>query len=163
MDWTVTFRPEDTTDMSKTRIAKRVSPKVVLTIRLGKGMVGAGIPVLVEDMSFKGEMRVKLKFMSNFPHVKIVDACFMQKPQFDYVLKPIGGETFGFDVTNVSTLISELLETGIYLHIALFNLDTRPSKLCSRPSTCYLGSHDVLSQCIFLWCRKVLFWWIGYQ
>lgn len=88
--------------MSKTRIAKAVSPKVVLSIRLGKGMVGAGIPVLVEDMSFMGEMRVKLKFMSNFPHIKVVDACFMRKPKFDYVLKPIGGETFGFDVTNVS-------------------------------------------------------------
>lgn len=90
--------------MTKKQLERKVNPKVVLTIRLGKGMVGAGIPVLVEDMSFQGSMRVKLKFMSKFPHIKLVEACFLSKPKFDYVLKPIGGETFGIDVTNVSLL-----------------------------------------------------------
>lgn len=104
MDWIVSFRPNDLSDMTKKQLERKVNPKVVLTIRLGKGMVGAGIPVLVEDMSFQGSMRVKLKFMSKFPHIKLVEACFLSKPKFDYVLKPIGGETFGIDVTNVSLL-----------------------------------------------------------
>lgn len=102
MDWSVAFRPNDLSDMTQKQLQNKVNPKVMLSIRLGKGMVGAGIPVLVEDMSFKGQMRVKLQFMSKFPHIKVVEACFMKKPLFDYVLKPIGGETFGFDVTNVS-------------------------------------------------------------
>lgn len=31
-----------------------------------------------------------------------VEMSFLEKPAFDYVLKPIGGETFGFDIGNVS-------------------------------------------------------------
>ncbi|KAG0171493.1 hypothetical protein DFQ28_001023 [Apophysomyces sp. BC1034] len=104
MDWTVSFVPNDTSEMTKKQIERKINPKVVLNIRLGKGMVGAGIPVLVENMSFRGQMRIKFKFMSKFPHVKTVEACFMDKPQFDYVLKPIGGETFGFDVNNIPGL-----------------------------------------------------------
>lgn len=104
----MSFIPNDTSDMTKKQLENKVNPKVVLTIRLGKGMVGAGIPVLVEDMSFKGQMRVKLQFMSKFPHIRMVEACFLQKPKFDYVLKPIGGETFGFDVTNVSRVFFKL-------------------------------------------------------
>ncbi|KAF7721951.1 hypothetical protein EC973_003912 [Apophysomyces ossiformis] len=108
MDWTVSFIPNDTSEMTKKQIERKINPKVVLNIRLGKGMVAAGMPVLVEDMSFRGQMRIKLKFMSKYPHVKMVEACFMDKPQFDYVLKPIGGETFGFDVNNASIYIPGL-------------------------------------------------------
>ncbi|KAG2225823.1 hypothetical protein INT45_007067, partial [Circinella minor] len=106
MDWIVSFKPNDLSDMTKKQLENKVNPKVMLTIRLGKGMVGAGIPVLVEDMSFQGAMRIKLKFMSKFPHVRMVEACFLKKPHFDYVLKPIGGETFGLDVTNIPGLQS---------------------------------------------------------
>ncbi|KAI8391474.1 C2 domain-containing protein [Radiomyces spectabilis] len=106
MDWTVSFVPNDTSQMTMKQVEQKMNPKVVLNIRLGKGMVGAGIPVLVEDMSFKGQMRIKLQFTSKFPHIKMVEACFMNKPLFDYVLKPIGGETFGFDVNNIPGLQS---------------------------------------------------------
>ena len=114
MDWVVSFKPNDLSEMSRAQIEHKVNPKVMLTIRLGKGMVGAGIPVLVEDMSFQGNMRIKLKFMSKFPHVKMVEACFLKKPKFDYVLKPIGGETFGLDVMNVSLDFRPLLSCVSY-------------------------------------------------
>jgi Ca2+-dependent lipid-binding protein len=42
--------------------------------------------------------------MSNFPHVKTVEISFIEKPTFDYVLKPIGGETLGFDINNIPGL-----------------------------------------------------------
>ncbi|KAI8061632.1 hypothetical protein BC940DRAFT_279508 [Gongronella butleri] len=104
MDWIVSFEPNDTTRMTQKQLSERVSPRVQLQIRLGKGFVGAALPVLVEDMSFHGHMRVKMQFISKFPHVKIVEACFMEKPEFDYVLKPLGGDTFGFDVNNIPGL-----------------------------------------------------------
>ncbi|GAN04893.1 tricalbin [Mucor ambiguus] len=104
MDWDVSFVPNDTNGMTRDQIDRKVNPKVVLNIRLGKGFVGTALSVLVEDMSFKGRMRVKLQFISKMPHVKIVEACFMEKPEFDYVLKPLGGETFGFDVNNIPGL-----------------------------------------------------------
>ncbi|KAI8083251.1 C2 domain-containing protein [Gilbertella persicaria] len=104
MDWSVSFVPNDTFGMTREQIDKKVNPKVVLNIRLGKGLMGTAFPVLVEDMSFSGRIRIKLQFISKMPHIKIASACFMEKPTFDYVLKPLGGETFGFDVNNIPGL-----------------------------------------------------------
>lgn len=42
--------------------------------------------------------------MTNFPHVRTVELSFIEKPTFDYVLKPIGGETFGFDINSIPGL-----------------------------------------------------------
>ncbi|WWD07266.1 hypothetical protein V865_005363 [Kwoniella europaea PYCC6329] len=104
MDWALSFTPNDLQDITPRQAAKRVNPKIVLTIRVGKGAVSKGIPILLEDMSFTGKMRVKLKLMTNFPHVQTVDMSFIEKPTFDYVLKPLGGETFGFDINNIPGL-----------------------------------------------------------
>nr|ODN95971.1 transmembrane protein [Cryptococcus depauperatus CBS 7855] len=104
MDWAISFTPTDIQDITPRQQEKQVNPKVVLTIRLGKGAISKGIPVLLEDMSFSGKMRVKLKLMTNFPHVQTVDISFIEKPTFDYVLKPLGGETLGFDINNIPAL-----------------------------------------------------------
>ncbi|KAI7818249.1 C2 domain-containing protein [Gamsiella multidivaricata] len=106
MDWRVSFTPTDIEDMTPRQLRTQINPKICLTIRVGKGIIGAGIPILVEDMSFKGHMRFKLKLMSNFPHVKTVDFCFLEPPEIDYVLKPVGGETFGMDIMNIPGLQS---------------------------------------------------------
>ncbi|CCU98300.1 unnamed protein product [Malassezia sympodialis ATCC 42132] len=98
MDWKVNFTPSDVQDLSVRQASRKINPKVVLTIRVGKGMVGAGLPVLVENMSFVGTMRFRLKLISSFPHVQMVDLSFLQPPNFDFELKPIGGSTFGLDV-----------------------------------------------------------------
>lgn len=44
--------------------------------------------------------------MSNFPHCKNVQISFLEKPDFDYVLKPLGGETFGMDINSIPGLAS---------------------------------------------------------
>lgn len=41
--------------------------------------------------------------MTTYPHIKTVEMSFIQKPTFDYVLKPIGGE-LGFDINNIPAL-----------------------------------------------------------
>ncbi len=48
--------------------------------------------------------RIKLKLMTNFPHVQTIDMSFIEKPTFDYVMKPLGGDTFGFDINNIPGL-----------------------------------------------------------
>ncbi|KAG0205878.1 hypothetical protein BGX28_002568 [Mortierella sp. GBA30] len=106
MDWRVSFTPTDTEDMTPRQLRTQVNPKVCLTIRVGKGVIGAGMPILVEDMSFKGHMRFKLKLTANFPHIKTVDFCFLEPPEIDYVLKPVGGETFGMDIAHIPGLHS---------------------------------------------------------
>lgn len=103
MDWAVSFTPNDVSDMTPKEVSKKVNPKIILSVRVGKGLATAGMPILLEDLSFSGQIRVKLKLMTNFPHVQFVDLTFLEPPMFDYVLKPIGGEHFGFDIGNVST------------------------------------------------------------
>ncbi|CAG8554094.1 17567_t:CDS:10 [Acaulospora morrowiae] len=104
MDWKFSFNPNDLANMTKVQIAKKVNPKIVLTVRVGRGMVGAGIPILLENMSFSGLMRVRLKLINTFPHIKTIDLSFLEEPHIDYALKPIGGETFGFDIANIPGL-----------------------------------------------------------
>jgi Ca2+-dependent lipid-binding protein len=102
MVWGFSFTPNDISDMTQREAQRKVNPKIVLAVRVGKGLATAAMPILVEDMSFSGTMRVKLKLMSNFPHVQTVEISFLKPPEFDYVLKPLGGDKFGFDISNVS-------------------------------------------------------------
>ncbi|KAJ8517020.1 hypothetical protein ONZ45_g5719 [Pleurotus djamor] len=111
MDWGISFTPNDVSDMTPRQAALKVNPKIVLSVRVGKGLATAAIPILLEDITFTGLMRIRLKLMSNFPHVQVVDFCFLEKPVIDYVLKPIGGETFGFDIANL--LSGTPLDTSI--------------------------------------------------
>ena len=104
MDWHISFTPNDVADMTHTESKKKVNPKIVLDVRVGKGVASAAMPILLEDLSFCGKMRIRMKLMTNFPHIQLVDISFTEKPIFDYVLKPIGGETFGFDIGNVGLL-----------------------------------------------------------
>ncbi|KAI8372518.1 C2 domain-containing protein [Choanephora cucurbitarum] len=110
MDWKFSFVPNDTLDLTERDLQSKVNPKIVLTIRVGKGMIGAGIPVLLEDLAFSGHLRLKFKMFNEFPHIKTVEASFLEKPHFDYSLKPVGGETFGFDINNIPGLESFVQE-----------------------------------------------------
>ncbi|KAG8929500.1 hypothetical protein FRC02_005514 [Tulasnella sp. 418] len=117
MDWSVKFTPNDLTNNIKPEgVEARMNPKIVLSIRVGKGVASTTIPILLEDMSFEGHMRIKLKLMSNFPHVQVVEMSFIEKPIFDYVLKPLGGDTFGFDINTIpglSTFIRDMVHATL--------------------------------------------------
>jgi Ca2+-dependent lipid-binding protein len=105
MDWAFSFTPHDTNDVPPGPRKKNANPKIVLSIRLGRGLATAALPVLVENIAFSGLMRIRLKLVSNFPHVQTVDMSFLEEPTIAYDLKPIGGD-FGMDITNVCILIS---------------------------------------------------------
>ncbi|KDN50305.1 hypothetical protein RSAG8_01641, partial [Rhizoctonia solani AG-8 WAC10335] len=111
MVWGFSFTPNDLMDITPREAQTKVNPKVVLEVRLGNCLATAGMPILVEDMSFSGTMRVKLKLMAAFPHVQTVELSFLQPPTFDYSLKPIGGDKFGFDVSNIPGLSSFVRDT----------------------------------------------------
>ncbi|KAI7864116.1 hypothetical protein BDF14DRAFT_1837529 [Spinellus fusiger] len=106
MDWKVSFIPHDLLDASAKDLNLRINPRIVMTARVGTGSLGAGIPIVIEDMSFTGHLRVTIRFMSRFPYAKTVGACFLEKPEFDYVCKPLGGDSFGFDVNIIPGLQS---------------------------------------------------------
>ena len=106
MDWKFSFTPNDTMDLTARQLKNKINPKVVLEIRIGKGVISKSLPVIVEDFSFSGLMRVKVKLQLPFPHVEKVEICFLGQPEIDYVCKPIGGDTLGFDINFVPGLES---------------------------------------------------------
>jgi Ca2+-dependent lipid-binding protein len=110
MDWKFSFTPNDHSDMTARQVKTKVNPKVVLEIRIGKAMISKGLDVIVEDMSFSGLMRVKIKLQIPFPHVEKVEICFLERPTIDYVCKPLGGDTLGFDINFIPGLESFILE-----------------------------------------------------
>ncbi|KAJ9084196.1 Tricalbin-2 [Entomophthora muscae] len=110
MDWDIEFQPNYDPEMTQRQISNQITPKVILQIRVGKGFVGAGMPILVENFALKGKMRVRINFGSQFPHISVVGLQFLDRPSIDYVLKPVGGDTFGIDIAHIpglSTLISD--------------------------------------------------------
>ncbi|KAK4156867.1 C2 domain-containing protein [Chaetomidium leptoderma] len=110
MDWMFSFTPNDKSDMTHRQLQNKINPKVILEIRVGKAMVSKGLDVIVEDMAFSGLMRLKIKLQMPFPHVERVEMCFLERPTIDYVCKPLGGETFGFDINFIPGLESFIQE-----------------------------------------------------
>lgn len=110
MDWMFSFSPNDTSDMTSRQLSSKINPKVILEIRVGKAMVSKGLDVIVEDMAFSGLMRLKIKLQIPFPHVEKVEMSFLERPTIDYVCKPLGGETFGFDINFIPGLESFIME-----------------------------------------------------
>lgn len=106
MDWKFSFTPNDTMDLTARQLKNKINPKVVLEVRLGKGVVSKGLDVIVEDMACSGLMRVKVKLQIPFPHIERVDVCFLDRPEIDYVCKPLGGDTLGFDINFIPGLES---------------------------------------------------------
>ena len=104
MDWKFSFTPNDTMDLTARQIKDKINPKVVLEVRVGKGVISKGIDVIVEDFAFSGLMRVKIKLQLPFPHVEKVEICFLDRPDIDYVCKPLGGDMLGFDINFIPGL-----------------------------------------------------------
>jgi Ca2+-dependent lipid-binding protein len=110
MDWKFSFNPTDVTDLTSRQIKNKINPKIVLEIRIGKGLVSKGLDVIVEDMAFSGLMRLKFKLQIPFPHIEKVEMSFLERPTIDYVCKPLGGETFGFDINFIPGLETFIME-----------------------------------------------------
>ncbi|KAL3465175.1 C2 domain-containing protein [Aspergillus heterothallicus] len=106
MDWKFSFTPNDVLDLTARQLKNKINPKIVLEVRVGKGVVSKGLDVIVEDMACSGLMRVKVKLQIPFPHIERVDVCFLGKPEIDYVCKPLGGDTLGFDINFIPGLES---------------------------------------------------------
>ncbi len=110
MDWKFSFTPNDKADLTSRQIKNKVNPRVVLEVRVGKGVVSKGLDIIVEDMACSGLMRLKFKLQLAFPHIEKVEMCFLERPKIDYVCKPLGGDTFGFDMNFVPGLESFIME-----------------------------------------------------
>ncbi|KZT58286.1 tricalbin [Calocera cornea HHB12733] len=98
MEWKLSFTPNDSSNTTLKKAADRVNPKIVFEITVGKSLAKITLPILLENFEFRVHVQIKLDLMTAPPHAKRLEISFMEKPFFDFELKPIGGETFGFDI-----------------------------------------------------------------
>lgn len=139
MDWNVNFTPNDISDMTQNELKNKIDPKIALGIRIGKSFVGVSLPVLVEDMTFVGNMRIKFIIGDLFPHIDIVSVCFLEPPTIDYALKPVGGNTLGIDVMSVIPGLSSFVKNLINSNLAPMmyypnTIDINPNDFIQKPS-----------------------------
>ena len=117
MDWKFNFTPNDISDMTQNELKNKIDPKVALGIKIGKGFVGASLPILLENMSMIGNLRIKIKLGEVFPHIDVLSVCFMEPPTIDYALKPVGGNTLGIDVMSIipglSSFVTKLINSNL--------------------------------------------------
>ena len=106
MDWKFSFTPNDSMDLTARQLKYKINPKVVLVIRIGKSVVSKAIHIIVEDFAFSGLMRVKVRLQVPMPYVEKVEICFLEEPDIDYVCKPLGGDSLGFDINFIPGLES---------------------------------------------------------
>lgn len=137
MDWSFNFSPNDVSDMTQNELKNKIDPKIALGIRIGKGFVGASLPILVENMSFIGNLRIKIQLGDTFPHVDIISICFLEPPKIDYALKPVGGNTLGIDVMSVIPGLSSFVN-------GLINSNLAP--MMYYPNTIDINLNDILKQ-----------------
>ena len=110
MDWKFSFTPNDIMDLTARQLKVKINPKVVLEVRIGKAMISKGLDVIVEDFSFSGLMRVRVKLQLPFPHIEKIEISFLGRPEIDYVCKPLGGDVLGFDINFIPGLESFIKE-----------------------------------------------------
>lgn len=110
MDLRLAFSPNDISDLTGREIAACIKPKIALDLKIGKSIASAKMPVLIEDLSFTGNLRVKIKLIDKYPYAKTVGLTFTEKPVFSYILKPLGGDKFGFDIGNIPGLTTFITE-----------------------------------------------------
>lgn len=139
MDWKLNFSPNDISDMTQNELKHKIDPKIALGIKIGKGFVGASLPILVENMSFVGDLRIKIKLGDVFPHIDLISVCFLEPPKIDYALKPVGGNTLGIDVMSVIPGLSSFVTSLINSNLAPLmyypnTIDVRPSDFLQAES-----------------------------
>ncbi|ODV83193.1 hypothetical protein CANARDRAFT_9769 [[Candida] arabinofermentans NRRL YB-2248] len=105
MDWWVSYTPNSLADSTVKQMKNRANQHVIVKAKL----FGLTLPVVVSDVAFKGKFRVRLRMMSNFPHIQTVNVSLMEAPHFDFVAKPFGGDSiFAWEFLNLP---------GIYMFI----------------------------------------------
>ena len=116
MDWRFSFTPTDTMDLTARQLKNKINPKAVLEIRVGKAMISKALKIIVEDFCFSGLLQVKVKLQLPPPHIDRIDICFTGRPDIDYVCKPLGGDTLGFDINfipGLETFIKEQIHGNL--------------------------------------------------
>lgn len=118
------FHPFDNEDLCLKNDSDRTS-NILLNTRIGRGVLGVDIPVLVKNLSFQGTVSIQLTTMTTFPYVKLATISLPQLPEIDFVLKPLKSVDI-MDVPGLSQSLHFLIRdtlTWLMVHPNSYTLD----------------------------------------
>ncbi|CCH59453.1 hypothetical protein TBLA_0B06290 [Henningerozyma blattae CBS 6284] len=113
MDLSIAFTPGDINDMTAKEISQRIEPRVVLSLKIKKGIVSKDLKVICENLNVSGIVRLLFEFSSVYPNIKVVSLQLLKPPQIDFVLKPLGGDTLGLDVMSAFPGFKDAVQSSI--------------------------------------------------
>lgn len=106
-DCDASFVPKDVDDLQTGKDER--NSRIVLSTRIGRGVVAVDVPVLVKEISFHGTVSIQLKLMSGYPYVKILTLGMPRAPRVDFVLKPLKGVDL-MDTPGLSNFMHSLID-----------------------------------------------------
>ncbi|KAL6453234.1 TCB1 Tricalbin-1 [Candida maltosa Xu316] len=94
MDWGFSFTPNALVDANAKQLKNRVNERIVIKANL----FGVTVPIAIDDVSFKGLARVRLRLMTSFPHVETINVSMLEPPVFDFNTKVLSESSWWFEV-----------------------------------------------------------------
>ncbi|ODV62977.1 uncharacterized protein ASCRUDRAFT_68769 [Ascoidea rubescens DSM 1968] len=120
IDWNFSFDPNDNLNLNKLEIKNKIKPKADLIVKIGKKFLSKNFPVLVDEISCQGIIRTNFKLSNNFPHLDLIQVCFLEPPEIQFNCKqkaPVGNENFGLDIgafiPGIRSLIIEITHSTL--------------------------------------------------
>jgi Ca2+-dependent lipid-binding protein len=99
--------------------------RIVLKARIGRGIVGVDVPVLVKEISLTGCMAIELKLMAGYPYIKSVSFGFKENPKINFILKPLKGVDL-MDIPGLSNFLESFVRDTVawlLVHPNKYSLD----------------------------------------
>ncbi|KAJ1548185.1 hypothetical protein HK405_004027, partial [Cladochytrium tenue] len=115
MDWELNFVPVDD-DMAAKR-DKELGPvrqsKIELVAKIRNGI---SLPVVVTDLTFKAKLRIGIKFMSKYPHIKTIEYSLLESPNFDFIIRPLKGLDL-MDTPGLQTFLNDIVASAMLSYV----------------------------------------------
>ena len=83
MDWGFSFTPNALVDANHKQLKSHVNERIVVKATL----FGITIPIAIDDVSFSGLARIRLRLMTSFPHVETVNVSMLEPQSLISTLK----------------------------------------------------------------------------
>ncbi|KAI9299061.1 hypothetical protein K502DRAFT_322489 [Neoconidiobolus thromboides FSU 785] len=123
MDWHLSFTPNSfyekkfkSNDSFEESNLIKINSNIQLEIELNLFGMTFKLPIILNEMHFNSKLRIKLKLMNNFPHIKSAHVSLLELPDIDFKFRPI----FNIDLTNIpffkplfNRLIKQIIESII--------------------------------------------------
>ncbi|KAI0241778.1 Tricalbin-2 [Massospora cicadina] len=127
MDWKVSFCPHahhPAIGLARPPTHPNFDSRVFVDVAFKLGPLDFTLPVKVSDIRFLANLRIKLRLMNAFPHIKAIEVSLLSPPEIDVCVCPVW-----FDVTNLPgfwALVNRQIRlnlAGIALAPKAFSLD----------------------------------------